>query len=175
MKLQGKEIATMGKKIVELKYKCSDCGNSVAERNYVGNDVFCDHCYSLLPEGIKTKKTPKVLTKDDIEVGVTLYLSSHRGYFNGDAEVISVGSKYFVVQIRNRKISFHIDTLKEKTNLSVDYTLYASEEVYKNKVYHGNLNDAVNRFFSNRGRLSLEKLEAIAKIIDLDTNNLRGE
>ena len=116
------------------------------------------------------------IKKDKVKVGDTFYLSSHRGYhINGDAEVIKVGSKCFTVKVNNREISFHLDTLKEKTNLSVAYTLYASEEVYKHKVYHGNLNDAVNRFFSNRGRLSLEKLEAIAKIIDLDTNKLKGE
>lgn len=65
--------------------------------------------------------------------------------------------------------------LKYNTDLSVVYTLHASEEAYKAKVYHGNLRSVVRKFFYDDEKLSLEKLEAIAKIIDLDTNKLKGE
>lgn len=109
-----------------------------------------------------------------IKVGDTFYVQNMRRSTGTTGVVTKVGRKYFTVRVWSQEVSFHLANLKEHSSINREYYLYSNEEAYKAKIYHTKLSDEIYRYFSRRSQLlSIEKLEAIAKIVNLDIS--KGE
>ena len=81
---------------------------------------------------MKNKKTnPHNITKGQTKFVVYRFAGIRKEY---EGKIVSVGRKYFLVQIDAggilRNIQFWIDDLQEKTDYTPNYTLYPSKERY---------------------------------------------
>jgi len=109
---------------------------------------------------------------DIVYVGSSIIRRAHRKYKGPVATPIrKVGTKYIYVNIRGRDVRFNKDTLEWDGKSYPWYVIFLSEEDGNDSLREQRTHDLkfdIGRFFLGSCDVSLEDLEAIAKIIGIN-------
>ena len=112
-----------------------------------------------------------------VGIDVRRYMKKDDGLFDErkfvkKATVTAIGRKYITVveDDRNSEIKFDInDDFRQKTDYSIDYKLYATEQSVLDNIEAESLYKDIHEKFEdycNNNRYTLEQLKAISEILD---------
>ena len=88
-----------------------------------------------------------------------------------EREITKVGSKYFYFKEGHREVKFHIETLREVSNYTSNYTIYLNDQDYYDQKHRYELLSKIKGKLETRYEvdgISLEKLGMIADILEVN-------
>lgn len=124
------------------------------------------------------------MNKSDFHVGQTVYLKKvyrlpecWKNEYIEEGVVTKIGRKYITVRLYNWDYQFEIDeNFRQKTDYSIDFELFLTKQDVRDYWQRAFIIQTLEKIFSyskissRKNEISLEKLIAIAKILEIPTN-----